>query len=287
MKEYGPLMDCHVHIDEVRINDPQIASFFDKEVGTKRWESVSLKTHVEHIKKDDLEVVYAIYENPEILINLRKMVQACDVKGMYFVRNPKNPDLEFIRNLHKKDLIQGLKVHPVIDNFELTSENIKPVLSLAKEFSVPILYHSDDRSKYWRHTSPELQEALVKENSDIVFMVGHGGVYARPRLIGNNPSVIAYWEGNENTVSRRYLVTKALELTAVNDNAFYDLSVATNATKAAIIADFVNKHPGSEDKIVVGTDFPIGRSRAPSQLNVLSKAGMREPYVEKIAANRI
>ena len=280
-------MDCHVHIDEIRINNPEIASYFEKRIGDVRWKGVNVETHVRHIQKDNLEVIYAIYENPDSLMALRNAAFNCDILGMYFIREPQNPNTEFIRGLYKKGLIQGIKVHPVIDNFVLTTENLKTVLGLSREFNVPILYHSDDRRQYWKLTSPELQETIVKENPDVTFLVGHGGAYAKPRLVGSHPAVIAYWEGNEKTVSRRSLVIKALELTASNNNAFYDLTIATNSVKAGIIADFVNMHPGSEDKIIVGTDFPIGLSKATSQLNALADAGMRPSLVQKIASNRI
>ncbi|HKC04581.1 MAG TPA: hypothetical protein VKC54_01810 [Patescibacteria group bacterium] len=287
MKEYGPLMDCHVHIDEIKIHNKQIASYFGHEVGDVRWKGASTELHVKHIQKDNLEVIYAIYENPNSLTDLRSSIPSCDVRGMYFIRNVQNPETKLIRNLYKKGLIQGLKIHPVIDNFELKTENIKEILKLSREFKVPILYHSDDRNSYWHLTSPELQKNLIKENPDVTFIVGHGGAYAKPRLVGNNPSIKAYWEGNENVVSRKKLVTKALELTTFNDNAFYDMTIATNAFKAKIIADFVNKHSGSEQKILVGTDFPIGLARATSQLNALAKAGMKPSLVQKVAENRL
>jgi predicted TIM-barrel fold metal-dependent hydrolase len=287
MKEYGPLMDCHVHIDEIKVHNPEIASYFDKGIGDIKWKGVNVESHTEHIKKDNLEVIYAIYEDPNSLITLRNTAPNCDIRGMYFIREPENPDIEFICDLYRNGLIQGIKVHPVIDNFPLTSENLKIVLGLSRKLRIPILYHSDDRNQYWKLTSPELQESIVKENPDITFLVGHGGAYAKPRLVGNNPATIAYWEGNKTIVSRRNLVIKALELTTFNDNAYYDLTIATNAIKAGIIADFVNRHPGSEEKIIVGTDFPIGLSKATSQLNALAKAGMRPNLVQKVASNRI
>src|SRR5688572_30386990 len=197
MKEYGPLMDCHVHIDEIKIHDKEVASYFGKETGEVRWKGASIEMHVQHIKKDNLNVIYAIYENPSSLNDLIYAAPMCDVRGMYFIRNIQKPDTKLIRDLYKKGLIQALKVHPVIDNFELTTTNLKKVLALSREFNVPILYHSDDRNSYWHLTAPELQKNIVKENPDVTFIIGHGGAYAKPRLVGSHPSVVAYWEGNE------------------------------------------------------------------------------------------
>lgn len=287
MKEFGPLMDCHVHIDEIKIHNSEVADYFGKQVNDVRWKGASVQKHTEHIRKDNLEVIYAIYENPESLLTLKNASPNCDIRGMYFIRNPQKPDINIIHSLFKKGLIQGFKIHPVIDNFELKTENIKSVIGMARKYSVPILFHSDDRNQYWKLTSPELQEDLIKGNPNITFLIGHGGAYAKPRLVGSHPSVITYWEGSEKVVSRRFLVTKALELSTGNDNTYYDLTISTNTMKAGIIADFVNRNPQAAEKILVGTDFPIGLSKATSQLNALSRAGMKESLVQKIASNRI
>lgn len=280
-------MDCHVHIDEIKIHDLEVANFFNKKTGDVRWKGATIEKHVEHIRKDNLEMIFAIYEDPASLQLLRDAAPSCDVRGMYFIRKPLNPDTEYIRELYQKGYLQGIKVHPVIDSFALTTQNLKPVLSLAKEFNVPVLYHSDDRNKFWHLTSPELQKTIVKENPDITFLIGHGGAYAKPRITGSSPSAVAYWEGNEKIVSRRNLVIQALELSRENNNVFYDLTIATNVTKARIIADFINTHPDSAEKILIGTDFPIGLSKAISQINALAKADMRPNLVQKIASNRI
>ena len=89
-----------------------------KKIGEVRWNGVSVEKHVEHIESNNLEMVYAIYENPETLIKLREAASYCDVRGMYFIRDIKNPDKDYIRALFKKGFIQGLKVHPVIDNLK-------------------------------------------------------------------------------------------------------------------------------------------------------------------------
>jgi len=287
MKEFGRLMDCHTHIQDIKFRNIETADFFNKKVGDVRWHGVSIESHAEHIRSNNLEVVYAIYENPETLVKLREAAPGCDVRGMFFVRDINYPDKYYIRTLFAKGFIQGLKVHPVIDNFSLTTQNLKNVLDLAREFSVPLLYHSDDRSKFWQLTAPELQEDLVRENPDVKFIIGHGGAYAHPRLVGSHPSVIAYWEGSAQGVSRRKLVTSALELAYLRDNAFYDLTVATNSVKAGIITEFLHKYSEAAEKILVGTDFPVQRAKTVSQLQSLSDAGLRPALLTKIASNRI
>ncbi len=278
-------MDCHVHLDEIAIHDSKIAEFFGKEVGDVRWPQVSLERHLRHIVDDNIDTEYVIYENPESLALLLRVAD-CDVRGMYFVRDIRNPNLALISELYSCGMIRALKVHPVVDHFELTTGNLQKVLGIARNFDLPILYHSDDRKDFMELTSPELQKALIDENPDLTFIIGHGGAYGNSRLVGSKQA-LSYWYGLNAPYSRSELVLSALTLSLAHDNVFYDLSIATNRIKAKIIADFVNAHPKAAEKILVGTDFPIHFASAQSQLHSLAVAGMKEKFIMRVAANRL
>lgn len=277
-------MDCHVHLDEIVIHDWSAARNLKTEADQVRWKGVSINHHVRHIEKDNLDQIFAIYENPESILKLRDAAPNCDIKAMYFVRDVAGVNENLLADLFKNNLLNALKVHPVVDNFELTSENLQTVLGVARKFRLPILYHSDDRRSSMHLTSPELQKRLVTENSDILFIIGHGGAYAHPRLCGNNLQVESYWNGPH---SRKDLINKALELAAEQENVYYDLSVATNVIKASLIAKFLNRQRDASEKILVGTDFPIKFSSAQTQLWSLENAGLKKSLVEKISSNRL
>jgi predicted TIM-barrel fold metal-dependent hydrolase len=83
-------------------------------------------------------------------------------------------------------------------------------------------------------------------------------------------------------------VTEALALTRDQKNVYYDLSIATNAHKAKIIADFVNQHPETASRILIGTDFPVGGKGAPvphNQVNALLSAGLRPELANVVVRN--
>lgn len=278
------LMDCHVHLDEIVVTDSVAAKNLGTQVGEARWSGVPVSHHVRHIEADRLDMIFGIYENPEHVRELRKAVPNCDIRAMFFVRDAVNAKEKFLTDLHGRGLLDAVKVHPVVDNFELTSENLSTVLRVARRFRLPVLYHSDDRRNSMHLTSPQLQRRLVEENPDVLFIIGHGGSYAHPRLCGNNPQTKSYWDGPH---SRRILIGKALELAATHDNAYYDLSVATNAIKASLIAKFLNRHSEAAGKILIGTDFPIKFASAQSQLLSLENAGLRKAMIGKVASNRL
>ncbi len=283
-------MDCHVHLNEITIRDPERAKRLGLTLGETVYESVPIENHIKHITKDGLDTILAIYgDDPGRVLALREKVPDCDVKGAFWPRDISAPSLEEkCDRLYEKNLLQALKVHPVLDNFDLTTENLENVLSVARKYGIPILYHSDDRADGMELTSPARQKKLVEENRDVTFITGHGGAYAHPRLVGNSPAARGYWDGSNNVpYSRRKLVEAALELADKNENVYYDVSICTNRVKAGIIADFVNEHPSAAGKILIGTDFPIMRSSARSQVNALKKAGLKGACLEKIISNRL
>lgn len=281
------LMDCHVHVDDVRIYDDQAAETFGVESGDVKWSGATLDKHLDHIEKDNLDTVFAIFENPVVIHQLRSMVDDCEVYGFYFVHNPKTTRPEHLKTLHHEGVLQGLKIHPVVDNFALVEEDVAGVLSAARRYDIPVLYHSDDRVDTLHLTAPELQNKLVVENSDVTFIVGHGGAYANPRLVGESPAAQGYWEGTQASFSRRELVKEALKLTRENPNAYYDTSIVTNRIKAGIVSDFLNEFPETTSRVLIGTDFPVRFSSARSQVEALREAGLRNDLVAKIAQNRL
>jgi hypothetical protein len=286
MSEYEKmgLFDCHVHIEEIRLLDPGAARNFGMKVGDVVLEDAGFKKHVQHIRKDKIQKEYVIFENPRSLGALRRAALDCDINGMYYVRDVKGVDMGSVARMYDDGSVQALKIHPVIDNYELTTPNLARVLTLARRFCLPILFHSDDRKDTWDLTSPKKQEKLVTENRDVVFIIGHGGAYANPRLVGDNSMTRAYWEGK---IPRKGLLLSALNLALQNDNVYYDLSIATNRIKAGLIAEFTNVNSQVSEKILVGTDYPIKFSSALSQLRALAGAGMKERYVDRIARNQI
>lgn len=282
------LMDCHVHVDEIRIWHPEALAQFGKRRGEVRWYGVSVEDHAKRIRLGRLDQIVAIYESPETVLALRDAAPGCDIRAMRFLRTL-TPNMDELRGLRERDLLQGIKVHPVVDRFELTGERLSGVLAAAREFDIPLLYHADDRRESMHLTTPEMQRELIEDNPDIQFIVGHGGAYANPRLVGDSPPARSYWNGSGDPAqySRRLLVNEALRLVRDYKNTFYDLSIVTNRYKANIVASFLNANPEVTQRILVGTDYPIKRSRADSQVGALVTAGLRADLVDIVIANRL
>ncbi len=283
----GRLMDCHVHLDEIAVHNPLVAKYFEKQVGESRWKGATIEQVLRHIQKDNLDLIFAIYENPEKILTLRKASPHCDIRAMLFIRDIKNIDEQHLQNLYQNGLLQGIKLHPVIDYYELTADNLSGVLKIAEKFNLPILYHCDDRREFMHLTAPTLQEKLIKGNPGIRFIIGHGGAYVHPRLCGNGGPAKGYWNSGMTPYSRATLIASALNLTARYNNAYYDVTVATNPIKASLIVEFLQKNPTVAEKVLIGTDFPINFSSAQTQLNSLEKAGLKKSLLEKIASNRL
>lgn len=285
-RERPILADHHTHEQDIEFHNDQSARDFGIKVGDHLYPNVEITKYVDHAKNNHLDTMWMIYEDADRFQTTKEIVQTscpeCSVKGFYFVRNPENIDKELFDCLYKKGLVDGIKIHPVIDNFPLIPRYIDGVMKLAMKYDIPVIFHSDDRPKSMHLTSPANQLEVANVYPDVRLVIGHGGAYAHPRLTGeNNTAAKAYWG------KAKELVMAALELTLTHDNVFYESSVVTNKTKAALIVDFVKMNPNVAPKIILGSDFPIIGSRLDSQLKALLKAGLAEKEVNQISSNRL
>lgn len=281
------LADWHVHLQEIRVHNPKIATRFKLQPGTARWVAKTPEQIADYVRQDNLAKMVAIYEDENLLTRLKSAGLDCDIRGIYFIRDVWHPDEAKIATLHQRGLFQGIKIHPVIDNFPLTSSALKAVLPLAREYNVPILFHSDDRIDLWPLTHPDLQHELVSTNPNINFIIGHGGAYGHPRMVGDTRQVRGYWDGTAKAPSRKWLIQSALDLACHYDNAWYELSIALNPYKSELIVNQIRRHPGFESKILIGSDHPIKLATAHSQVNALRKAGLSSSVINSIIQNSV
>lgn len=286
MKEKYSLADHHTHAQDVCFHEPTAAKNFGVEVGDHLYPHPEIQRYVDHVLKNNLDTLWVIYEDVKRFSEIKEtVVQArpdCAVKGFYFIRNPKNIDKKQFSRLHKAGFVQGLKIHPVIDNYALLPENVDGVMQLAQKHDLPVIYHSDDRAVSMHLTSPENQRELAKTYPQVRLMIGHGGAYAHPRIVGErNTGAIGYWRRSKD------LINAALSLSAAEENVYYETSVATNAIKAGLIKEFVEANPHAALKILLGSDFPVAFARLDTQLTSLENAGLSTRFISQIAANRL
>lgn len=153
-------------------------------------------------------------------------------------------------------------------------------MKVAGQLNLPVIFHSDDRAKTMHLTSPENQHEMAVTYPDVRLVIGHGGAYANPRLVGeNNTAAKAYWK------NREALVTAALNLATDYPNVFYETSITTNTTKAKIISEYVENHSSTVPNILSGFDYPCLGARLTSQIKSLETAGLNKDEVSEIAKN--
>lgn len=278
------LADHHTHAQEICVHDEGIARMFALLRGGARWSCPPAHKYVEHVVRNNLDTIWLIYEDIERFIEIRKAILSriphCRVMGYFFIRNPLIPDVNKIKKQYKSGLLHGIKLHPVNDNYLLLPQYVDPSIMIAQQLGIPVLYHSDDRAQTMHLTSPKNQQELVSTYPNVRFVIGHGGAYANPRLVGNSAQTRAYWG------TRGPLVEAALLLSA-RKNVLFETSVTTNRIKAEIIASFLKEHPHVATRILVGTDFPIKSSQVKSQIGALKEAGLSSRLLSTIASNRL
>ncbi len=293
------LLDIHTHRESIFSTIPEVIKILKEKASpdAKCWNNATVECFIRHIKKNNLDTLYTIFQNPKAIIELReKNDTECKIKGLYYIKPKRKepystkfvlqPPEDKIHELYEKGLVQGIKLHPVMDYYELTSENLEKVLNVAKELKIPILFHSDDRREFMELTSPDKVENLAKENPGVNFIIGHGGSYAHPRICGSHPAVRKYWQGAGAPYSRIELIARALRTSRIYKNAYYDVAICTNRVKAGIIVDFLRHYSKTASKILIGSDFPLGSARTQSQVKALEKAGLPNVLLEKVIKNR-
>lgn len=296
--------DTHMHIDNM--------------LG-KKWNVPSQEQISDYITQKGIVQAGTIYEKEKsvknLLDDLEKRNIDCSIIPFLCIHNPLLIDKEQIEYLYKSNLLKGIKLHPVFDNYPISFEILKDVLKLSKDYgSLPILIHLDDRKESMDLTSPHrldgLIEEMIAENLAVPLILGHTGAYAHPRLVSykgrTNPPVIQYWENSSKekdpSYSRIYLIKHSLQLALHHSFVYVDSSSCVNKIKAKIISDSVNKFPELSKKILLGTDFPVlsqykVKADGTTSLNVgvtisgqlktLWNQGIKKEYLLQIVSNRI
>lgn len=280
------LADHHTHSQDIEFHNESSAKAFNIEVGDHLYPDVEMKKYIDHVAGNNLDTIWMIYEDDGRFQKTKNAIELsrpeCKVKGFFFIRDPLNIDRLEIDRLYQTGLLQGIKIHPVIDNYPLIPRIVDGVMQVAIQYNVPVIFHSDDRLRSSHLTSPQYQLELAETYPSARLVIGHGGAYAHPRLVGErNTAAISYWRYAKD------LVIAALELTMSHRNVFYESSIVTNKTKASLIVQFVEENPSVSTRIVLGSDFPIIGARLDSQIKALKRAGLSLNLVNQIASNRL
>ncbi len=244
-------MDCHVHLDKIG--------------GPHKTRPPTPEDLAQYVETYKITHLIGIYDTPEIAERFQSSVPA---KIFFFkwIRKPVEPQIE--------DFASGIKLHPYIDQYELNRQNTEPTLKLASQKGLPILIHCDDR---FPHLSrPVIVSAAAREFPQINFVVGHSGSYAPCPYRTPRVSRI-----DSNLLSE--LVNEAVRASKIRPNLYLDTSILASRLKASIIVS------APVEKILIGTDFPISKTRPETsydfQEQALIEAGMPPPALDQIRSN--
>lgn len=242
--------DCHIHIDKIG--------------GPHKTEPPSVDQFLEYARREDISLFFPIYESEETLHRFH--ATGLNLVPIYWERRPLNPSIP--------RSARGVKLHPYIENYQLTKENVMPTLEQARARDLFIFVHTEDRT-------PELSRGrlvadLASEYEDLTFIMAHSGSYAPPKVGSPGDSWV-----EPNLVQE--LVNEAVEVARAHQNVYLETSILASDVKAEIIA----KAPIS--KLLIGTDFPIGHWTESSSLRFqehqLMRCGLAKGDIDRIHQN--
>jgi predicted TIM-barrel fold metal-dependent hydrolase len=244
--------DCHIHID--KIGEPH------------KTDPPSVDKFLEYVRREHISLCFAIYELHETLN--RFAATKIDLVPIYWERKPLTPTVP--------NSAKGIKLHPYIENYKLTSGNVGPVLEEARARNQFIFIHTDDRT-------PELSRAalvadLAQHYPDLIFIMAHSGSYAP-----QNPAKPGESWVDSNLVKE--LVTEAVEVACTHHNVYLETSILASDIKAEILAS------APVSKLLIGSDFPICEGTTWTSMRFqeeqLMRHGLNEDDVEQIHQNAV
>jgi predicted TIM-barrel fold metal-dependent hydrolase len=219
---------------------------------------------LDYARREHISLFFPIYESEETLNRFRST--GLSLVPIYWERKPLTPSVP--------ESARGVKLHPYIENYKLTADNVRPTLEQARKKDLFVFVHTEDRT-------PELSRGrlvadLANEYEDLVFIMAHSGSYAPPKT--ENPG--ESWVASDLV---RELVAEALEVVRSHQNVYLETSILASDIKAEIVA----KAPIS--KLLIGTDFPISHEAPSSSLRFqeeqLMRYGLNESDLEQIHRN--
>jgi hypothetical protein len=244
--------DCHVHLD--RIGQPH------------KTPPPTVAELVAYAKREDIGLFGAIYEREDTLASFQ--AASLPLFPFFWVRTPLCPQVP--------PSAKGLKLHPYIERYAFTIENIRPTLLVAIQRQLPLLVHTDDREPAFSRGS--LVAQVAGKFPELRFIMAHSGSYA-PGIVGQLGKSLVTDQLIHELVSEAIGVAKQLP------NVFLETSILASRVKAALLA-----REAPLDKLLIGTDFPICAESFGSVLfqeQMLIEQGLSRDDLERIHKNAL
>lgn len=199
------------------------------------------------------EVARHVATSPDRIIGFASVVPFAQTTGI-----PRRDPVEELVYAVRQLGLKGLKLHPVIQGFDINDPGLIPVVRTAGELGIPVLLHiglSNGRSGRMAHANIEMLDDLAIMCPDTVLIAGHSDpLGVAPELAFKHPNV--------------YLET------SLTWPRYCDL-IPGLAKQAVEIAGV--------EKVLFGADYHIGReSRVSDVVRVLDSSGLPDDALELI-----
>lgn len=243
--------DLHVHLDKIG--------------GLHRTPPPTVEEFRSYVARDAITVVGGIYEDVDTPAGFA--TEGLDIIPIYWERNPLRPTIP--------SAAEAIKLHPFLDGYQLSEENVGEVFQVAQSRGLPILIHSEDRMPDMARG--RLFARLAKVYPQTKIIIAHSGSYAPP----TDPK--QHTETAVGSSLVRELVNEAIDAALQNQNVYLEVSILASAEKARLLA---TRAP--LDRILLGSDFPIRSDSCGSvrfQELALRRAGLSQRQIEQIHEN--
>lgn len=152
-----------------------------------------------------------------------------------------------------KDNAQGIKIQPEFQMFYIDDERVFPMYEKIQKLQIPLLFHCGyELSTGLIQAGPKQMLNVKKHFPEIKFIAAHMGGFR-------------IWDEVEKTI--------------IGDDYFYiDTSSSLPFMKEEQFRRFLNKH--SIDRIVFGTDFPVGNPQ--KEIELIKNLNLKQEDLEKI-----
>ncbi|MBR4631968.1 MAG: amidohydrolase family protein [Elusimicrobia bacterium] len=152
-----------------------------------------------------------------------------------------------------KDNAQGIKIQPEFQMFYIDDERVFPMYEKIQKLQIPLLFHCGyELSTGLIQAGPKQMLNVKKHFPGITFVAAHMGGFK-------------IWDEVEKNI--------------IGDDYFYiDTSSSLSFMKEEQFYRFLNKH--NKDKIVFGTDFPVGNPK--KEIELINNLNIDKEFKEKI-----
>ena len=185
------------------------------------------------------DVVKHVEAYPDRIIGFASVTPFSDTTKI-----PRTDPAEELRHAIEEMGLRGLKIHPLIQGFAINDPGLVPLMTVAAELNIPVLFHTGPnlgRAGRTSNAMTEMVEDLALMCPETIIVAGHADpLGVAGYLAASNPNV--YLETSISWPRRHEIIPK--------------LAAQTIRTAGA-------------EKVLYGTDFSLGQEHRIREMNTM------------------